>query len=286
MTIDNEAKILKYIVLTRMKGLGPVTQNSLLSSCGDIQRCFEASSDDLISLSKIKQIGRSRIESFIVQRNDKNLWIQAEKILSSLEASGIKMIVYDDMEFPYRFKNLKDMPIVLYLKGMLVINGFRNSIGIIGARRCTIEGKQTAIDISAKAAETNTAVISGMAKGIDSYAHTAAIKSHGYTIAVLGNGADICYPKEHERLFEEITEHGCVLSEYPPGTPPRAYHFPRRNRLIAALSDKLYVIDAGRNSGTQSTIEYSMEYDREVIMYGESILKPNKMNDFPFLKKI
>ncbi len=78
-------------------------------------------------------------------------------------------------------------------------------------------------------------------------------------------GVDICYPKEHERLFEEISEKGCILSEYPPKTPPREYNFPKRNRLISALSDQLYVIDAGRNSGANATMESSMKYGRKVI---------------------
>ena len=86
-----------------------------------------------------------------------------------------------------------------------------------------------------------------------------------YTIAVLGSGPDICYPKEHQVLYEAIISCGCILSEYPPGTEPRRYMFPRRNRLIAALSDELYVIEAGRYSGTQSTVETCMRYGHEVI---------------------
>ena len=181
------------------------------------------------------------------------------------------MITYEDSEYPERFRNIKDIPVILYIKGKLKINDFNNSIGIVGARRCTAAGKKTAINTAGMAVDADIAVISGMAKGIDSYAHTAAIKSNGYTISVLGNGVDICYPKEHEKLYEEIAEHGCVLSEYPPGTVPREYTFPKRNRLIAGLSDKLYVIDAGRNSGALSTVDYSKEFGREVIMCGESV---------------
>ena len=158
------------------------------------------------------------------------------------------------------------MPVVLYAKGELRVNDFDDTLGIIGSRRCTLEGKEITIETATKAVNNNTAIISGMAKGIDSYAQTAVIKSKGYTIAVLGNGANICYPKEHERLYEKIAESGCILSEYPPGTGPRRYMFPRRNRLIAALSDRLVVIDAGRNSGTESTVKYSMKYGREVIV--------------------
>lgn len=280
--VDNkESKLLKYIALTQMKSLGPATQNTLLDICGNIGSCFEASYDELINAYdtqsiKRKRIGKSRIESFVEQREDKNLWNRAEEILRLSEASEIIVIVREDMEYPDRFRNIKDMPLLLYTKGKLRINEFNHSMGIVGARRCTTEGKEKAIDIATKAASVNKAVISGMAKGIDSYAHTAVLKSHGYTIAVLGNGADICYPKEHGRLYEEIIRQGCVLSEYPPGTLPREYNFPKRNRLIAALSDRLYVIDAGRNSGTLSTMENSKKYKKEVVMLGEEMFKLNE----------
>ena len=275
MTVKNEIKLLKYIVLSQMKGLGPVTHNALLKICGDIAFCFEAQYDDLVNADSLgpnkTEIVKSRIESFIDQRDDRNLWVLAEEILRSSKTSGIKVITYEDIKFPERFRNIYDMPVVLYAKGKLRINEFNKSIGIVGARRCTAEGKKMAIDVAERAADSNIAVISGMAKGIDSYAHTASIKSDGYTIAVLGNGADVCYPKEHERLYEEISERGCILSEYPPKTPPREYNFPKRNRLIAALSDQLYVIEAGRNSGANSTMKNSVRYGREVIKYVETV---------------
>lgn len=133
------------------------------------------------------------------------------------------------------------------IKGDLKINDFERSAGIIGARRCTHEGKEQAIRLAEGSASSGAAVISGMAKGIDSYAHTAAVKAGGYTIAILGNGPDLCYPEEHIKLYESICRTGCVLSESPPGVEPRRYLFPRRNRLIAAMSDELFIIDAGRN---------------------------------------
>lgn len=259
------------MVLTQMKGVGQVSQKELLDICGNIETCFAAGYDDLIKADEAKLIGRRRIESFINQRNDKKLWEQADEIMRLSKSSDINVITYEDIDFPERFKSIKDVPIVLYTRGKLKINSYIHSVGIVGARRCTVDGKELAIKTSQTAICANAVVISGMAKGIDSYAHTAAIKSNGYTIAVLGNGVDICYPKEHEKLYEEIAEHGCVLSEYPPGTPPREYYFPKRNRLIAGLSDKLYVIDAGRNSGTLSTVDYSKKYGREVIMCGETI---------------
>lgn len=113
-------------------------------------------------------------------------------------------------------EGLSDSPIVLYSKGTLTVNEYPRSVGIIGARRCSDEGKDKAIELTADEVRRQSAIISGMAKGIDSYAHTAAIKSEGYTVAVLGNGPNICYPKEHQKLYDSIINKGCVLSEYPP----------------------------------------------------------------------
>ena len=253
-----------------MKGFGPVTQNALLAVCGDIDSCFCAGCAELMSRDGMQLLGQKRIGSFVSQREDGRLWDLAERILQSLELSGMDAVTAEDPAYPERFRNIKDMPTILYIKGELRINEFKSSIGIVGARRCTKEGKEEAIDIASGAVNANAAVISGMAKGIDSYAHTAALKNQGYTIAVLGNGADICYPKEHEKLYEKIAEHGCILSEYTPGILPREYHFPKRNRLIAALSDKLYVIDAGRHSGTATTVENGRKYGREVILCGKA----------------
>lgn len=275
MKISDE-KILKYIMLSEMDGIGPATQNALLNLTGDIDRCFVMEEGVLLLADNICSLGKRRIRSFISQRTDMSLREKAETIYEASSKLGIDVIVREDERFPKRFfdiysgirwsdvKTPVDLPVVLYVKGSLWINDYADSIGIVGARRCTPEGKARAIDISAEAVDKNAAVISGMAKGIDSYAHTAAIKSGGYTIAVLGSGPDICYPKEHERLYEEISEHGCIISEYSPGTEPREYRFPKRNRLIAALSDRLYVIEAGRNSGTKSTVEKGREYGREV----------------------
>lgn len=254
-----------------MKGIGPVTQNALLNICGDIEVCFEAGYEELVYADKDASlgIGKKRIEMFVSHREDEALKCIAEEIQNVSKLLGIDIITRDDPSYPERFRNIPDMPILLYCKGKLRINEFDNSIGIVGARRCTPEGKEKAIDIAVRASNAGEAVISGMAKGIDSYGHTAAIKSQGYTIAVLGNGVDICYPKEHDKLYLEIAKYGCILSEYPPGTLPREYYFPKRNRLIAAFSDIIYVVDAGRKSGTETTVENGKKYGREIVMVRE-----------------
>ncbi len=175
------------------------------------------------------------------------------------------MIVREDSRFPNRFLGIFDMPVLLYVMGQLNINSYHTSVGIVGARRCSQQGKENAISIAKEAVKKQGVVISGRAKGVDAYAHTAAIRNNGYTIAVLGCGADICYPAEHEKLYENIQMNGCILSEYPSGIKPDIYTFPLRNRLIAALSDIVYFVDTGRNSGTTTTKEYCRKYGRAII---------------------
>ena len=266
--IENEMlqkeTILKYIILAGIPRIGPVGQNGLLEISRDINRLFEMSEEKLLDADKDGFVGRNRISLFVNGRADEENRNKAESVYSDCESKGIRIITKESSEYPKRFAGIQDMPILLYVNGTLRINEYTNAIGIIGARRCSVEGKEKAISVATESIENGGMVISGMAKGIDSYAQTAALKTAGYTIAVLGNGPDVCYPKEHQALFDAIAKQGCVLSEYPPGTIPHRYMFPRRNRIIAGLSDEIYVIDAGRKSGTESTVEYSKKYGRRI----------------------
>ncbi len=265
--IDNmeDEKVLKYIILNQIKGLGCISQNGLLDVCGDINACFSLNEAEIIEKDVLGKVGGKRIHLFVRERDDAKLRSDAESILKASIENGVDIITREDVEYPKRFQGHNDMPILLYLKGKLKINETPYSAGVIGARRCSQEGKNTAIAAATKAINKGGIVISGMAKGIDSYAHTAALKENGYTIAVLGNGPDICYPPEHQSLYDEIVKRGCIVSEYPPGTKPRSYMFPLRNRIIAAFSDEVFVIEAGRNSGTQTTVESCDKYGRKVV---------------------
>ena len=259
----------KYIRLSIVPGFGVVSQNKLIKMCGNIDNCFEISPEELLlrdkSSDKDHKVGISRLKKFIEFRNSGIVMDRVRSVLEDCKNSGTDVIPLTDSAYPKCFKELFDMPILLYVKGKLRRNEFKRSVGIVGARRCSIEGKKKAIALTERELQNHSVIISGMAKGIDSYTHTAALLDGGYTIAVLGNGPDICYPKEHEMLYEEIVERRCVLSEYPPGTNPRGYMFPNRNRLIAALSDMVYVIDTGRHSGTESTVKACNIYGRRVI---------------------
>ena len=267
MKCDNE-KIL-YIMLTQIRGLGPIGQHNVLSVMGDPARCFD-NAYVVRAVLEQEDCPKRYIDSLLRRRDESGLREKAERIIDDCDNKGITIVTAGDQDYPERFRSLPEMPKVLFAKGDLRVNDYKRSFGIIGARRCTHEGKEKAIRIAEEAALCGAAVISGMAKGIDSYAQTAAVKADGYTIAVLGSGPDLCYPKEHTKLYESICHTGCVLSETPPGVEPRRYMFPRRNRLIAALSDELFVIDAGRNSGTESTVAAAERYNRRIRKFFSS----------------
>lgn len=142
----------------------------------------------------------------------------------------------------------------------------QRSVGIVGARRCTQSDKYKAATITEKYVSDGWTIVSGMAKGIDSYAHTACLNAEGYTVAIVGNGLDICYPSEHKRLMDAIEENGLLLSEYPPGPQPSRYTFPQRNRLISAWSDEVVVIGAGKGGGALITAEIAERQEKMVFM--------------------
>ncbi|MCI5649232.1 MAG: DNA-protecting protein DprA [Fusicatenibacter sp.] len=161
----------------------------------------------------------------------------------------------------------EDAPIVLYYKGHFEY--MKDPVAIVGARRCTQEAKFRAVELAEQYTRNGQTIISGMAKGIDSYAHTACLNAEGYTVAIVGNGLDICYPSEHKKLMDCIIEKGLMISEYPPGIKPSRYTFPRRNRLISAWAEHIVVIAPGKGSGALITAEYGRKYGRQVEIIGQ-----------------
>ena len=282
MNKNDERKLLRYVMLTLISGLGPVGQNLLLSVCGNIDICFELDQAEILAKneksirssvsdhnsgmdrSQRSTVAHRQLLAFLEQREKPELRSRAEEILNAIDKYGISLIIKENEAYPKRFAGIADIPVLLYVKGNLRINEYSGSVGIVGARMCSREGRERAIYLGRQVAIGHRAVISGMAKGIDAYAHTAALKENGYTIAVMGTGPEVCYPPEHRALYDTIAESGCIVSEYAPGTKPAKYLFQRRNRIIAALSDELYVIDAGRNSGTRSTVAFCERYGRRV----------------------
>ena len=169
--------------------------------------------------------------------------------------------------YPERLRNIDDPPKELYCLGNLDLLNYKNNIAMIGSRNCSNYGERAAKDFAYNLAKENICIVSGLAKGIDSFSHIGALNAKGKTIAVLGSGLDNIYPKENIKLVEEIIKNnGLVISEYPLGTKPLKYHFPARNRIISGLSDSVLVVEARRNSGTNITVDFALEQGKDVFV--------------------
>ncbi|MBR6585198.1 MAG: DNA-processing protein DprA [Firmicutes bacterium] len=177
---------------------------------------------------------------------------------------SIRIISKGDRNYPPLLLEIPDPPEKLYCTGDVKLLG-KPSLAVVGSRKCSEYGRRVAIKTGSEAARNNLVVVSGMAKGIDSFGHLGALNAGGKTIAVLGCGVDVCYPKENRKIYERIAAEGLIISEYPPGTEPAPYTFPQRNRIISGLSAATVVVEAGTNSGALITAEIAAAQGREVF---------------------
>jgi DNA processing protein len=206
----------------------------------------------------VEGIGPTLAQVIVQQRSLE----QARTLLEEVLRQNIKLLTYHDPLYPAMARQPAQAPTLLYYKGKIKENSI--GVAIVGSRRCTDYGKEMAVEAAYFLAQHGIPVISGMAKGIDGYAHTACLKAGGYTIAFLGNGLDICYPKEHDSLLAAIIENGAVISAYPPGTRPRPEHFPNRNELISSWSHKVFVVEAGEKGGALITAGFGKDQGKEI----------------------
>ncbi len=197
-----------------------------------------------------------------------------EETKRSLADSNIKIVTIDSPEYPENLKNLSDPPCVLYIKGRFIdLNKFA-SISVVGSRRPTQYGAYAAEYISREVAKNGYIIISGLADGIDSFAHSGALMADMPTVAVMGCGIDKVYPASNTNLASKIIKEGMIISEYPPGTPPAKHRFPERNRIIAALSLATAVIEANENSGSLITSKLALELGKDVFALPGNITSP------------
>lgn len=237
----------------------------LLDMFGSAENVFNAERKALLDLKILK----SENVDLMFKNKDK---ILAWK--NDLERLGVEYITFEEEKYPKKLKNMYSPPVGIYVKGRLLEENIP-SVAIIGSRRCTQYGRQTAERFSRELSKKGVCIISGMAAGIDSAANSAALKAGGYTVGILGFGFNYCYPAENERLMEEIAQRGCLISEYSPDTKPEIYYFPRRNELIAALSDVVVIVEAGKKSGALITADAACQYGREVMAVPSNISSPN-----------
>ena len=182
-----------------------------------------------------------------------------------MHQTGNRIIVLEkeDIRYPDLLRQIPEPPKQLYCIGNLELLKIP-AAALVGSRKCSEYGKQVAMNLGKTLAQAGAAVVSGMAKGIDSFGQLGTLKAGGKTIAVLGCGVDICYPADNRKLYDQIASEGLIVSEYPPGTAPMPYMFPQRNRIIAGLSRVVTVVEAGRDSGALITAGLAEDFGREV----------------------
>lgn len=247
-----------YLIwLNSINGIGNATIEKLLWHFGSFEVLWNAPVNEIMNVPNVR---KKVLEKLIDLRNIDYLKKCKERISSK------KVVCMDrsDDIYPESLKNIPDPPQLLYKKGK-IIKGDRNAIAIIGSRKCTSYGKNIAYKFAKELASYGVTIVSGMAYGIDSAAHRGALDGGGRTIAVLGCGVDICYPKSNANLMRDIIENGAVLSEYFLGTNPTPGNFPRRNRIISGLSKGVLVVEAGLKSGTLITVDCALEQGKEVF---------------------
>ncbi|WP_017756490.1 DNA-processing protein DprA [Calidifontibacillus oryziterrae] len=252
---------LYWLWLSTIPHVGPITQKRLLEKFKSPEAIFQCSKQDLIKTKTQELRLPSTAISSIVE--NRNLALEkAKRILEKSKQKEIKILTFENPIYPDFAKSCPESPTVLYFKGSL--NTYTHTVGIVGSRRCTKYGQKITAEIVESLAKYNIPVISGLAKGIDGYAHTAAIQNGSETLAFLANGVDKCYPTEHHKLYEKIIGNGAVLSQYPPETPALPKFFLQRNALISAWSKQLIIVEAGEKSGALTTAQFAKKYKREI----------------------
>ena len=187
----------------------------------------------------------------------------ADKQISDCRERGVTILTYEDRQYPRRLRNLPDPPPCLYVSGTLPAEATR-SVAVVGSRRPTPYGRRVAVQLGKELGAAGVSVVSGLARGIDTAAHQGALESGGRPVGVLGCGVDVVYPKENNRLYNDVVESGGLVTEYPLGMSPQPHHFPIRNRIIAALGEVIVVVEAAHDSGSLITASLGADLGRPV----------------------
>lgn len=249
--------LLCWFWLCTVSGMGAAAMEKLVRHFSSIEQLFLCSEKQLEAVEWLDKSVKARI---CVKKDADAVKYSYEQFLKR----GYHFICADSPEYPSKLKHIYEYPKGLFYAGKLIPENMK-AVAVVGARYCTQRGREIAAHFGRTLSAHQVAVISGMALGIDGAAHRGCVEAGGNTCAVLGCGLNICYPKEHYRLFEQILSCGCVMTEYPPDSVPQPWHFPRRNRIISGLSDGVLVIEAKKRSGSLITAEYGLEQGKDIF---------------------
>lgn len=264
-----------WIALQMIPQIGEKTCLRLIEHFGGPRGVFSASASELRSVGGISTAVVEGIKGFRDFQRAREEVKRARKI-------GVDILTFHDKDYPENLRNIQNPPPILYIRGKLEKSDSK-AVAIVGSRKASSYGKTVAETLAHELSSLGITIISGMAAGIDSSAHQGALKG-GRTIAVLGSGVNIIYPKWNRRLYERIMERGAVLSQFPLDTEPRKLNFPLRNRIISGLSKGVVIVEAARKSGALITAYWALEQGREVFAVPGSIFSENSRGPHMLIK--
>lgn len=246
-----------WLALSTVPNVGPVRFISLVKHFGSPEAVLSAPEKKLADFPDVGPTITSNIKNKVD-------WRLVEKQLELMEKNKVQLLTFKDEAYPENLKSIYDPPPFLFIKGEIKKED-KNAIAIVGCRAASQYGKQIAEKIGRELAKRGITITSGLAWGIDSIGHLAALKEDSRTIAVFGSGLDVIYPSENRKLAERIIQNGAIISEFPLGTKPERQNFPKRNRLISGLSLGVVIIEAGPKSGALLTAQHALDQNREVF---------------------
>lgn len=250
--------MLKYwLWLIGCRGIGPKMALNILTCFGSPEKAYFADEAEYVL---VPELGRTQIDGLM-----KKDLSQAERILEECAKHGIHILTYQDAAYPERLRNIPDPPVVLFYKGTIPNVDDTPTIAVVGSRKATPYGLLQAKKFGYQLSAGGAIVVSGMARGIDTLSLEGALTAGTPVIGVLGCGIDRIYPPENGGLYKDVVTHGCLLSEYAPGTPPDGRNFPVRNRIMSGLSNGVLVVEAGSRSGALITASQALEQGRDVF---------------------
>ena len=245
-----------WVALRQVCGVGNVIYKTLINHFKSPEKIFNASFEELKNIEGVNAKAVDAIINF--QPAD-----EIDREIDAIVSKDIDIVTFNSPAYPENLKNIYDPPPFLYVKGR-ILKEDKNAVAVVGSRNASDYGIKVTQEISRNLASLGITIVSGMARGIDSAAHMAAIRGGGRTIAVLGSGIDVIYPPENRRLYDTIIENGAVVSEYQLGTKPNSYNFPPRNRIISGISLGVLVSEASPKSGSLITARLALDQGRDV----------------------
>jgi DNA processing protein len=266
-----------WLALALTQGLGPTRIKKLIEHFGTAERVFQA------SLTELEAMGMRAVSAQSIATG-KSLELAQQECGKAVEARA-RIISLSDPEYPARLKEIYDPPVVLFVKGSVEVLA-QPGIAVVGTRHPTPYGSGMAERLSTDLASRGLVIISGLARGVDTASHRGAVAAKGRTVAVLGTGIDVMYPKENSRLAEQIVVlGGALITEFPVGTSPTPQNFPIRNRIISGMSAGVLVVEAAEYSGTRITSRCALEQNRDVYAVPGNVTNKNSWGPNTLIKQ-